>query len=269
MNNRIRISFFGATKFSEYLLNKLLELNNIEVVSVFYIPEMFSISYSSAPVKNSNYADLKSISQFHNISSYEVDSVSGKRIQDYESIIKNQNLDVILVLGWYYMVPKSIRNLSKLGAWGIHASMLPNYAGGAPLVWAIINGEKETGVTLFKLNDGVDDGDIISQKSISIEDNDTILEVYEKAKYISAIILEEVLTNIDKIKFLPQDKSKIQVFPQRKPEDGVIDWSKNTKQIKDFIRAQSKPYPGAYTIIGDKKVVIWDATIIDLDNLED
>jgi methionyl-tRNA formyltransferase len=264
MNNRIRISFFGATKFSEYLLNKLLLLDYIEVVSVFYIPEMFSISYSSDQVKNSNYADLNSIAQLNNIPSYEVDSVPNKKIQDYESIINSQKLDVILVLGWYYMVPKSIRNLSKFGAWGIHASMLPNYAGGAPLVWAIIHGEKETGVTLFKLKDGVDDGDIILQKSFSIDDNDTIFEVYEKAQIISSTILEEVLSKIDKITFLPQDVSKIQVFPQRKPEDGEIDWSKSAKQIKDFIRAQSKPYPGAYTLIGNKKVIIWDANIYDL-----
>ena len=71
----------------------------------------------------------------------------------------------MLILGWFYKVPKSIRDLSKLGAWGIHASLLPKYAGGSPLTWAIINGEKQTGITLFRLDDGIDDGDIISQKN--------------------------------------------------------------------------------------------------------
>ena len=264
MNNKIRISFFGATKFSEYLFNNLINKDFIEIVSLFYIPEMFSISYSTEKVKNTNYADLKTISNINNIPSYEVDSIDGKRINDYEKIIIDQKLDVILVLGWYYMVPKSIRILAKYGAWGIHTSMLPKYAGGAPLVWAIINGEKETGVTLFKLDDGVDDGDIISQSILIIDDTDTIFEVYEKAKNISLIILIEVLKNINSVKFLPQDKSKIQIYPQRKQQDGQIDWSKNSKQIKDFIRAQSKPYPGAYTIISNKKIIIWDATIIDL-----
>ena len=68
----------------------------------------------------------------------------------------------MLFIGWYYIVPKSLRSLAKYGAWGIHASLLPKYAGGAPLSWAIINGEKKTGVTLFKLESGIDNGDIFS-----------------------------------------------------------------------------------------------------------
>lgn len=260
----MRIVFFGCTAYSKELLLDLLE-QGTEIVAIFGIPEYFSISYSESKVKNSNYANLEPIAQVNNIPYYEVDSVDGKRTKDYQKVIIDLNPDVILVLGWYYMVPRRIRELAKLGAWGIHASLLPNYAGGAPLVWAIINGEKETGVTLFRMDDGVDDGDIIAQKSFPIKEDDTIKEVYDKAIFESKTILNRVLVkNRDDITFVPQDKSKIKVYPQRKPEDGEINWSWDTKRIKDFIRAQTKPYPGAFTILNGKKITIWNADVINI-----
>ena len=156
------------------------------------------------------------------------------------------------------MVPKEIRTLAKYGAWGIHASLLPKYAGGAPLVWAIINGEKVAGVTFFKFEDGVDDGDIIAQKSFPIKYEDSIKEVYEKASEASKKILIESLQNIDQIKFKPQDKSKIEVYLQRRPSDGEIDLNKTAIEIQNFIRAQSKPYPGAFSTINGKTIIFWE-----------
>ena len=160
------------------------------------------------------------------------------------------------------MEPTKKRDIASYGAWGIHGSMLPNYAGGAPLVWAIINGESETGVTLFKLQDGVDDGDIIEQQIIKIEETDSIKEVYEKVTIISKEILINSLKNISEIIFKPQDKSKIKVYPQRKPQDGELDLTKPAKELYDFIRAQCSPYPGAFiTTIDGKKLIIEKARI--------
>jgi methionyl-tRNA formyltransferase len=191
-----------------------------------------------------------------------VDSVSGKKIRGYKGIIAALNLDLILVLGWYYMIPKEIRKLARLGAWGIHASLLPKYAGGAPLNWAIINGEKETGVTLFRMEDGVDDGDIIAQKSFPIYLEDTINEVYQRATSASKEILRDILQDINDITYIPQDKSKIEIYPQRKPEDGEIDLTKSAIEIYNFIRAQSNPYPGAFIRTFDgKKIIIEKARI--------
>ena len=261
----MKIIFFGCTKFSEELLNDLIK-NQVEIIAIFSIPEYFSISYNEEQVKNSNFSDLKPIALKENIPFYEVDSVVGKRTKDYKNIIADLNPDIILVLGWYYMVPKSIRKISKYGSWGIHASLLPDYAGGAPLVWAIINGEEKAGVTLFRMEDGVDDGDIIKQVEFCIEDSDTIKEVYQKATLASKKILKVVLTDKNKIKFTPQDKSKIKIYPQRSPKDGLIDWSWDSKKIKNFVRAQTKPYPGAYTIIEGNKITIWDASDITFEN---
>ena len=158
------------------------------------------------------------------------------------------------------MVPKTIREIPVEGVWGIHASLLPNYAGGAPLVWAIINGETQTGVTLFRMDSGVDDGDIIYQRKLSIDEKDTIKTMIKKSAVASkAIILKSLLA--DKIKYKPQDKSKIIIYPQRSPKDGEIDWSWDSEKIENFVRAQTKPYPGAWTMIDNKKVIFWDISI--------
>ena len=110
------------------------------------------------------------------------------------------------------------------------------------------------------MESGVDDGDIIDQEVLSINKDDNIRTMIEKtAKASKKIILNSITKN--KIDYKPQEKSKIKVFPQRSPDDGEIDWTWNINRIKDFVRAQTKPYPGAWTIINNKKVILWDISI--------
>jgi len=262
--DKLTYIFLGATNYSKSLLIHLIE-NGYIPQAIFAIPQEFSISYSKDKIRNSNYADLKAIAIKHNIDYFEVDSVEDKKLQDYKNIIKYMNLDLILVLGWYYMVPQSIRKLSRLGAWGIHASMLPNYAGGAPLNWAIINGESKTGVTLFKLGKGIDDGDIIYQQKFDINFEDTIKEVYEKATQTSKEVLINILKDVDNITLTKQDTSNRKIYSQRKPEDGEIDLNMSSYKLYNFIRAQSSPYPGAYIkTVDGKKLIIEKARIEEL-----
>jgi len=134
------------------------------------------------------------------------------------------------------------------------------------LVWALINGEHKTGITFFYFSDGVDNGDIIGQKEILIDENETIKTLLTKVEIESKFLLLEYIPLIaaDKVKAGVQDESKATYYPKRSPEDGLIDWKKSPEEISRFIRAQTKPYPGAYTIIDNKKVILWDATIVDL-----
>ncbi len=261
----MNVVFFGCTSFSEKILKELIKIKHINIEAIFSIPSNFSISYNKEKVKNTNFKDLSIYADQLEIPIYWVDSKKGNKITNYSNTIKKINPDIILVMGWYYMVPKEIREIAKYGAWGIHASILPNYAGGAPLVWAIIEGQNSTGVTLFRLSDGVDDGDIISQDEFIIEENDTIREVYEKATVSSVKLLKEVFSkDLKEVNFKVQDKSKIKIYPQRSPEDGEINWNWSIKKIRDFIRAQTKPYPGAWTIINNKKIILWDASIYNI-----
>jgi methionyl-tRNA formyltransferase len=255
------IVFLGATRFSESILLTLLE-HRYPVRMIFTIPEQFTISYSRGPVKNYGYCDLGRLATAYGIPCHIVNAERNRRLDDYYEKIREISPTVILVMGWYYMVPKRIRELAVHGAWGIHASLLPNYAGGAPLVWAIINGEERTGVTLFRLADGVDDGDIIAQRSFAIRQDDTIKETYEKATRASKSILLKALSHMDTLTYSPQDKSRVRIYPQRKPEDGEIDLTRPGKDIYNFVRAQSSPYPGAFVkTVDGKKLVIEKARL--------
>jgi len=247
-------AFFGSTKFSKDLLLFLIE-KKFKPAAIFSIPENFKISYSNKKVKNFNYYNLKIIADKFKIPYYEVRSTKEKKTK-YLKILKELNLDIMLFLGWYYMVPEFIRGLSKYGAWGIHASLLPKYAGGAPLVWALINGEKKTGVTIFRMKSGVDDGDIILQKLININFNDNINDLYKKVAKISKKILLVCLNNYKKLKFTKQDKKKIKIYPQRTPKDGRINWLFEAIDIYNFVRAQTKPYPCAFSKIKNTNLKI-------------
>jgi len=176
--------------------------------------------------------------------------------------------EFILVVGWYHIVPKEIRDMAKRGAVGLHASMLPNYRGGAPLVWALINGESETGISLFYLDDGVDTGNIISQRKIPIKLNDTIKTLYAKAEEEGINLLVEnlplIVENKQTVFQQPMPNAFHQkVWAQRSPDDGLINWNSSALELYNFIRAQTKPYPGAFTYLHGKKTTIWEGKLFD------
>jgi methionyl-tRNA formyltransferase len=212
------------------------------------------------------YADLHKICEENSIPLIVLTSSENYSIKRYVNEIQSIKPDIILAIGWYYKIPKSILDIPKYGTWGIHASLLPKYAGGAPLVWAIINGEKETGVTLFRLDEGMDSGDIIYQKKFIIKQQDTIKEVYNKAIKVSKEILIKALKDPDNIVFKPQDKNKLEYWPQRSPENGLIDFSRPGIEIYNFIRAQVPPYPGAFFRTHDGYKIFIDKCRIEKDN---
>jgi len=251
----MRIIFMGATEFGFKCLGKLLSMKE-DIVAIYSIPRMFKISYSKKPIKIATYKNFKGIAKRFNIPFIEI---TGK-MKEYENQIRNFKPDFILAIGWYYMIPKKIRDIPRLGCVGIHNSLLPKYRGGAPLVWAIINGEKKIGVSFFYFGEGVDNGDIIAQKEVSITKKDNIRTVYKKATKVALKILETYIPLIKKGKAprLKQNKNKATYFPQRKPEDGLIDWNKSSWEIYNFIRAQTKPYPGAFFLNKKgKKIKVW------------
>jgi methionyl-tRNA formyltransferase len=257
----MKIVFMGATRFSEEMLRHLLA-HNVDICLVLTIPEEFHISYSEGKVRNYNFADLASIAREHGIPCHEVDSVPGQRMGDYAELIASMDADVILALGWYYMVPRKLRELVRYGAWGIHASLLPRYAGGAPLVWAIINGEKEAGVTLFRFESGVDDGDIITQRAFAISFEDTIRHAYDKVIWYSKEMLLAAVTRPEQIEFRSQNKALIEIHPQRKPDDGQIDLNRSALEIYNFIRAQTRPYPGAFSTVNGDRLTFWEVRFV-------
>jgi methionyl-tRNA formyltransferase len=171
-----------------------------------------------------------------------------------------------LVAGWYWIIEKELLQSVPSGWLGFHASLLPAYRGGSPLVWAIINGEEKSGISLFYLEDGIDNGNIVAQREFPITKNDTIKEVLDKAT-ASAL---EIVTEVYKRLLLGTAPRRSQndllatYVPMRKPADGRINWQWSNERIYNFIRAQTHPYPGAFCVLPDHKTLkIWNAGLLD------
>ena len=257
----MRIVFMGATELGWNCCRALLEVGQ-KGVGLFSIPQQFRISWSPVPVTNVQYKSFEDLAATHNVP---LVYVTGKMTDsEYAEALRDMRPDIILVVGWYYILPRSLRELAPLGAAGVHASLLPKYRGGAPLVWAIINGETETGVTFFHFADGVDDGDIIGQAKFEINFEEDIANMIEKAACASASLLSQYVPMLAKgtAPRIPQDHSHATFVPQRKPDDGIIQWRQlSAGRAYDWVRAQTRPYPGAFTFFGEEKVTIWKSTL--------
>ncbi len=177
--------------------------------------------------------------------------------------IRRMNPDVIFSFYFRSMVRQEILSIPKLGAMNLHGSLLPKYRGRAPINWAVVNGEKETGVTLHYMTAKPDEGDILAQLAFPIAPADTALDVHKKAAEAAGKLLDGFLPKLLKakapIKGTKQDESKATYFHGRTPADGVIDWKKSAAEIVNLVRGVTKPYPGAFSYLGGKKYFIWSA----------
>jgi methionyl-tRNA formyltransferase len=253
----MRIVLVGATRFTQRCMATVLGIPGCNIAGIVTLPETFAISYAPDGVRNVLHVDLRTVAARESI------PVHVMRGPMTDPILVDQfrswQPDVILVAGWYHLVPREIREIAP--ALGLHASLLPDYSGGAPLVWAMINGEQKTGITLFRLGDGVDDGPILGQAEEPILESDTIATLYERIEGAGQRLLGTYLPKIaaGTAEYRLQDESKRRLFPQRKPTDGLIDWNQPARRIYDFIRAQTRPYPGAYSSYNGMTLKVWRA----------
>ncbi len=249
----MKVLVLGCTETTISVLRAVIDAG-CEPVALCTLPETFEISYSQTPVRIVRYIPLAEAEKT-GVKIIIAPRDTGK-IMDEISPLRP---DLILVAGWYYIVPARIRELAPLGCLGLHASLLPRNAGGAPLNWAIINGEDETGVTLFHLEDEMDTGDIVAQRRIPIEIADTIATLYDRVDRACYEILLDILPKIEagSAPRIRQDLSRRTVLPQRSPKDGWIDWSRPAEEIYNFVRALTRPYPGAFAHIEGRTVRVW------------
>lgn len=258
----MKVVFIGASLFGLKCLGAVCRIPAVDVVGVLTSPRIFSISYSDKPVTNVLHADFVTWAAQHALPCHEM--VRSMRDEALVTWVRSLEPQLFVVSGWYHMVPKVLRDIAP--AVGLHASLLPDYSGGAPLVWAMINGESKTGITLFQMDDGVDSGPIIGQAEEPILATDTIGSLYARIEERGLELLERHLPALaaGTAELRGQDESARRVFPQRSPEDGWIDWSQDAKSIVRFIRAQTRPYPGAFTSLGDgRRLTIWSAQLFD------
>ncbi|MFZ3065743.1 MAG: methionyl-tRNA formyltransferase [Nitrospirota bacterium] len=183
-----------------------------------------------------------------------------ERLKDeaFLNALREINPDIIVVAAYGKILPKDIIQLPRYGCINVHASLLPKYRGAAPINWAIINGEKETGITIMQMDEGLDTGGILLQKGIEITKEDTAGTLTEKLSGLGAGLLIEALNAIEKgeIKAAEQDNSKASYAPMLKKEDGQIDWTKGAKDIYNIVWGMD-PWPGAFTYYKGELWKVW------------
>jgi len=166
-----------------------------------------------------------------------------------------------LILSFYYrsMISEEILNIPRLGAFNMHGSLLPKYRGRAPINWAVLHGEKSTGVTLHHMVKQADAGDIVDQEAVPIGPDDTARDVFDRCVKAARVVLERQIDALTQgtAPRRKQDESQATYFGGRTPEDGRIDWTAGAEKIYNLIRAVTQPYPGAFTDVDGKKLFIW------------
>lgn len=182
---------------------------------------------------------------------------------DITEIIHLYTPDICFVVGWYYLIPKQVIEFVPHGFIGIHNSLLPKYRGHAPLVWSMLNGEEIIGYSVFSFTKEMDKGNLWHQESIRINQNDYINDVLLKVeKSVLQFFDQKYLALInDQLQPYPQSEKNVSYGAKRVETDGYINWNQDNKKIYNFIRAQARPYPGAFSYYKKQKIIIWKARI--------
>ena len=240
----LRIVFMGTPEFAVETLRALVE-NGYNVVAVVTQPDKPVGRHGSvlqpSPVKT--YAVEQGLKVLQPV-----------KLKDEAFIeeLRSLQADLQIVVA-FRMLPEVVWNMPRLGTFNLHASLLPQYRGAAPLNWAIINGETETGITTFFLKHEIDTGNVIQQVRIPIDDTDNVGTIHDKLMELGANLTVRTLDDIiaDRVKPIPQDSipaSELRPAPKIFKETCRIDWNQPTAKINDFIRGLS-PYPAAWTVL--------------------
>jgi len=252
---KLRVLFIGSSRLGLECLEKVAATPRVTIVGAVTNPETFSISYRPSGVKNVNFVDFQPFCESKNIPLYRMEGkMSDPGVFEF---IQERDPEIIFVVGWYHMIPKAI--LDYAPCIGVHASLLPKYSGGAPLVWAMIRGEKKAGISAFVMDKGVDSGPLLGQREEFILEEDDISTLKYRIELKAVELVGEVTKSILEGNAIlsPQNESERTLVPQRSPEDGKIEWSQSAEEIYNFVRAQTLPYPGAFAYFNGQKVIFW------------
>ena len=191
-----------------------------------------------------------------------IKSLNVNDIQVVEAI-KEANLDWLFIIGWSQIAGKSILSAPKRGVLGMHPTLLPEGRGRASIPWAILKGLNKTGVTLFKMDLGIDTGDIVSRIIIPLTNHISATQLYSEVNKAHADLILEVMPKLmnDCLTLSKQEESIATEWPLRRPEDGEINLAGSVWDAEKLVRALTKPYPGAFYYVKEKKYLVWKARV--------
>ena len=254
----MKILFMGTPDFALESLKSIYDAN-FEIIGVVANPDKKKgrgMKLTASPVKD--------FALENNLKIYQPQKVRNN--EDFINEINNLAPDVICVVAYGKILPKEILDIPKYGCINVHGSLLPKYRGAAPIQWAVLNGDKETGITTMYMDEGMDTGDMILKEKIEIGEEETTGEIWDKLAKIGGNLLVKTLKLIEEGK-APREKqgAEFTMAPMLSKEMAIINWQdKTAKEIHNLIRGLN-PIMGAYSYLNGKKIKFWQSQVINKD----
>lgn len=242
----------GTPEFSVPSLARLI-LDGHEIAAVFTQPDK-----PAGRGKHLHSPPVKALALEQNIPVHQPAKI---RInEEVRAIFETISPDACVVVAYGKILPAWMLAIPRLGCINVHASLLPKYRGAAPINWALANGERETGVTIMQMDIGMDTGPMLTQRSITVGDDETAPQLSARLAQLGAELLSETLPHIERGEITPltQNDSEATYAPMLKREDGLIDWRMSAREIANRVRA-FQPWPGTYTNFRGGRLTIWRA----------
>lgn len=247
-----KVIFMGTPEFSVPILDALAQSDLCEVSAVVTQPDR-----KVGRKKQLTAPPVKRKAMEYDIPVFQPEKLSGS---DELKALLELKADLVITAAYGQYVPTVLLHSPPFKAINVHASLLPKYRGAAPIHYALINGEAETGVTIMYMEKEMDAGDIISQKELTIEDSDTVGSLFSKLSLVGRDLLMDTLPQVfnEEIKPQKQEDADVTYAPMIKPSEERIEWSHPAEMINNKIRGMN-PFPGAYTLLNDERFKIWKA----------
>lgn len=249
----MRVIFMGTPDFAVGTLEEIIKAGH-EVVLVVSQPDK-AVGRSKAL----RYTPVKACALAHGIEVYQPEKVREESCIEY---LRGYAPDIIIVEAFGQIISKAILDMPRFGCVNVHASLLPKYRGAAPIQWAVINGDAITGVTIMRMDEGIDTGDMIMKEEVIIRADETGGSLFDRLSEVGAKLCVKAMAAIEAgtAVYTPQDTAQATHTKKITKEMGSIDWTKDAKTIECLIRGLD-PWPSAYTRLGDKTLKIWKAKV--------
>lgn len=251
----MRVIFMGTPDFATETLEEIVKAGH-EVVGVVTQPDK-----PKGRGKTMMPTPVKETALKYNLPVYQPKKV---REPEFVELLRSLKPDVMVVAAFGQIITKEILEMPKYGCINVHASLLPAYRGAAPIQWAVINGDKESGVTIMQMDEGIDTGDMIEKAVVPIAEDETGGSLFDKLSHTGAKLCVKVLKDLEEGTAVGEKQPEESTTPYAKMIDkkmGEVDWKKSAKEIEQLIRGLN-PWPSAYTKVHGKTLKLWKAKVL-------
>ena len=258
MDEQMNLIFMGTPDFAVGTLEALIDAGH-DVKLVVTQPDK-----PKGRGKTVQFPPVKECAVAHGIEVYQPKKIREPECVEY---LRQYDADLIVVAAFGQILPKEILDMPKYGCINVHASLLPKYRGAAPIQWAVINGDKVSGVTIMRMDVGLDTGDMIAKEEVVLDEKETGGSLFDKLSEVGAQLCVRVIPEIEAgtAVYTKQEEAQATHTTMIKKQLGDIDWTKTAKEIECLIRGLN-PWPSAYTRLNGKTLKIWDADVVETES---